>query len=212
MIIYIFDDMENIDVKEVLSLIERMPPQRAIQAQKYIHLKDRLICVLSFLLLEYGLKEAGISREEGLHFTYGRYEKPYLKEGNIFFNISHTEDKIICCIADNECGADIEKIKPLKEDLIRRVCSDEEINMLLESKNKEELFTKLWTMKESYIKYKGASIGMDLKKIRILIQKESVFVQSSKYGQYIISVSSSSKKALAYKNISLKELLNQNDN
>jgi 4'-phosphopantetheinyl transferase len=207
MIIYIFDDLGNIDKKEILSLIESIPPQRAVQAKKYIHLKDRLICVLSFLLLAYGLKEAGMNAKD-IYFTYGRYEKPYLKEGSLFFNISHAEDKIICCISDDECGADIEKIKPLKKDLIRKVCSDEEINMLLGSENKEELFAKLWTMKESYIKYKGASIGMDLKKIGYLIKKENIYVHSSRYKEYMISVSSSFENDVQFRNIAIEELLN----
>lgn len=207
MIVYIFDDLANADTGKILNLIEKMPSDRVVQAHKYIHIKDKVICVLSFLLLAYGLKEAGIKKED-IDFIYGNNEKPYLKEEAVFFNISHADDKIICCISERECGADIEKIKPLKDDLMKRVCSIDEINMIICADNKEAAFTRLWTVKESYIKFKGASIGMDLKKIDSLMKDEDVYVQSFEYKEYMISVCSAAKTEIEQKYININELLN----
>jgi len=40
--------------------------------------------------------------------TFNKYNKPYLKDSNIYFNISHDKNTTILVISDKEIGVDIE--------------------------------------------------------------------------------------------------------
>ncbi|NMC57039.1 MAG: 4'-phosphopantetheinyl transferase superfamily protein [Eubacteriaceae bacterium] len=185
--IYLFDDMHNADINYLLNYIDKMPKQRAAQAQKYTHIRDKAICVLSFMLLKYGLNEIGL-KTDNIEFIYKNNGKPYIKNENVFFNISHKDDVIICGLSDSECGADIEKIKPYKQNLAERICSSEELKLLSQCDNKEEEFARIWTIKESYLKYKGIGIAADLKSVEKNILKENLYIYSQKYDEYLISV------------------------
>ena len=90
--------------------------------------------------------------------------KPYLpKDSGIYFNLSHSSDRAICLISDCEVGCDIEFKKQMKENIARRFFLESE-NALLTSlsseQEKDDMFFRLWTLKESYMKVTG--LGMQL--------------------------------------------------
>ena len=39
---------------------------------------------------------------------YGEYGKPYLASGDLFFNLSHCGDMVVCAVCDREVGVDIQ--------------------------------------------------------------------------------------------------------
>ena len=97
--------------------------------------------------------------------------KPYIKNiNNIFFNISHSKDVAICSFASSKVGCDIEKLDKsrIKIDIVDKIASKEEEEYFnkVSSSNKEEEIYKLWTYKESFIKYKGSGLK-DIKNISI---------------------------------------------
>lgn len=81
--------------------------------------------------------------------------KEYFVNADICFNISHSKD-IACCAVDKcDVGIDCEQINP-KTDHLRlaeRFFSREEIAYISDSKNGVDDFFRIWTMKESYVKY-----------------------------------------------------------
>ncbi len=94
--------------------------------------------------------------------------KPYLRGfDNIFFNISHC-DGLCCAIVTigNRCGIDCEKIRPFRENVCRRVFTDEERKMFdsLSAGEKNFFFFVLWTLKEAFGKFTGKGIA-DMKNI-----------------------------------------------
>lgn len=91
---------------------------------------------------------------------YNEYGKPYLKNNSIFFNISHSGDYIVCAVSDREIGVDIERIT-LKEMLIDRICTENEKKYPMTAEN----FTKIWVMKESYVKMLGTGVGYGLQNV-----------------------------------------------
>lgn len=108
-------------------------------------------------LLKRVLKELNISDE----IIYNEYGKPYLKNNEIYFNISHSNEYTIIGISSSEIGVDIEKIRPIKENVINKVCTDDEKKLI---KNDED-FTLIWVKKESYVKWVGMGIGYGLKNV-----------------------------------------------
>ncbi len=114
--------------------------------------------VISYLLLLYALRENyGITNPR---IAYGKYGKPYLADyPDIYFNISHYPKACVCAISDKEIGVDIQDIRPFSWDIARRVCCDNELKILESADDKPGLFTKIWSMKESYVKMTGEGIS-----------------------------------------------------
>lgn len=89
----------------------------------------------------------------------GEFGKPYLKNTNIHFNISHSGSMAMCALHDSPVGADIEMIKPYSDAVARRIMSDEEMQRFQSSADRQALFFKIWTLKEAYLKFTGTGIS-----------------------------------------------------
>lgn len=95
------------------------------------------------------------------NIIYNEKGKPYLKNDNIYFNISHSKDLIAIIIDNKECGIDIEYIDYERkiDKLIPRVLSPIEQLKFNKAVDKYEYFYKIWTIKEAYLKYIGTGIS-----------------------------------------------------
>ena len=95
-----------------------------------------------------------------LSYSYSKYGKPYLKgKENIYFNVSHSRDYVVCAFSDNEVGIDIQVHKKWKKELAQRFFSEEDKKLLARLENEgfapSEMFFCMWTVKESYMKLTG---------------------------------------------------------
>ena len=108
--------------------------------------------------------------EENIVFEIAEYGKPYAKDLNVEFNISHSADMVVCVVDDNPVGIDIEKIRPVDLNTAKRIFSEEETKYIfgcipdLEDYNHylndailQHLF-ELWTKKEAYGKLNGTGL------------------------------------------------------
>ena len=127
--------------------------------------EDKERSLLAEILLKKLLKEEKISYESIESAENG---KPFLLGSNRFISISHSENAVACAIGKTPVGIDIQKIKPIKTALVKRVCSPEELRYVLkgepqtekpetletEIKNPETLnrFFEVWTTKEALFK------------------------------------------------------------
>ena len=87
------------------------------------------------------------------------------KKSEVQFNISHSFDKVVCVIGKGEFGIDIEKVRPWREKVAKRVLHPIEWDYLEKSVNKDLDFIRFWTLKEAYGKYCEKGIGIDFKNI-----------------------------------------------
>jgi len=161
--IYLFDDMENISADVISETFALMPHERRQRSLRYKREIDRYCCVLAYWLLLNGLKnEYGIT--DPPVFTYGENGKPYLDgHPDIFFNLSHCREGVVCVISNAEIGVDIQDVRPLNIDVAKRVCTISELDRISWSREPERLFCEIWTIKESFIKQQGGSITQPLK-------------------------------------------------
>ena len=95
----------------------------------------------------------------------GANGKPYIENSDIYFSISHCNNMVAIFVSNNRNGVDIEQIRTAKPDLIQRVCSESECNYIMQSNNPDKEFTKLWTLKESFVKADGRGLGFGLDNI-----------------------------------------------
>lgn len=161
--IYIFDRLEQFTEEDMRKALFLLPKERRLRTERIRHLKDRKLSVLSCLLLFYGLRrEYGISRLP--EFDYGEHGKPHFRDyPYIHFNFSHCRQGAACIIADREAGIDMQDVRPFKRLTAERVCSERELEKLINSENPEEEFAKLWSMKECMGKLLGTGINGDFK-------------------------------------------------
>lgn len=91
--------------------------------------------------------------------------KPYALGLGAHFNVSHSGHFVVCGVSDKPVGIDIEQMRPVREKLVKKVCTDAELSWYQEAESTEEAtrrFFQIWTSKEAYFKWAGTGIT-DLK-------------------------------------------------
>lgn len=138
--------------------------QRVEKVQAYHFEKDRTAGAYAYLLLRYALyREYGLVQLPA--WQEGENGKPQLADGLCHFNISHCAVACACALDSTPVGVDVQEFCPVRENVVRRVCSQAERQLLTCSDNAEKLFAALWTGKEAYGKYTGRGIGYDLQSV-----------------------------------------------
>lgn len=118
-------------------------------------------------LLRECLKRFGVIYSEDTQLSHGKMGKPYLADRpDVRFNLSHADGIAACVVSDRECGIDCEKIRQFRPNVVKRAFSHKEKLMLDEAppEEKDTLFFRLWTLKESYVKAIGTGISFPLEK------------------------------------------------
>lgn len=160
--LYLNDDIAAFSLEEALRCL---PAWRREQVLGHRRELDRRLSAAAYLLLCRGLK-AEYGMAEPPEFAYAEGGKPYLKgRPDIHFSLSHCPAAVICAIATEPIGADIERIRHYNAELARRVLSPAELEQVEDSAMPEVEFTRLWTMKESLLKLTGEGIRRDLKTV-----------------------------------------------
>lgn len=112
---------------------------------------------------------------------YQEKGKPFLADRpDIHFNLSHSGSYVCCAAGDEPVGVDMEKKTDMKEKIARRFFTQEDNRRLLEAKpeEKKDLFFRMWSIKESYIKFTGQGMTKGLSgfeidwKINAVYEKE----------------------------------------
>lgn len=131
---------------------------------------------LAHMLLVYGLyREYGIAGE----ILVKRREKgkPYLAEHpDICFNYSHSRQGVLCGIDEHEIGVDIEGVISYREALAKKISHPNEWDMLLAAEEKEQLLTRIWIAKESYLKFTGDGIRGELRQLDFSVCQADLFM------------------------------------
>ena len=115
-------------------------------------------------------------REEidNINFSYNEFGKPEILHSinplSLQFNISHSGDLgMIAITKGNSVGIDVEKIIDVTnvDEIINLCFSDYEINLLLEldQHSRMNMFYKIWTCKEAFVKTLGKGFSFPLKNI-----------------------------------------------
>ena len=162
--LYLFDEYEHVTEGFIVRALQLLPENRRIRALRYRRTIDRWNCVITYLMLQYGLRECfGITSFE---LAFGEYGKPYLLEyPHVHFNISHCDAGCVVAMVDYPVGVDIQEIRPFSWGVARRVCCEDELAFLLNCDDKDRAFIRIWVEKESWVKKTGVGIGSHLKNL-----------------------------------------------
>ena len=157
------------------------------------------------VVVEKALTYAGCADEE---IRVTKKGKPYVD--GCCFNLSHTGEVAVCAVSGEEVGIDIEKPRKFDDALIKKAFTKNEIELARNADSTpEEVYTKLWTVKESVMKWLGEGLSLmpefievdisDTIRVKIINDNEkNELIQDLKftsfeYGEYCITVCSSAE-------------------
>ena len=128
-------------------------------------LKDKSLSLGAGILLDFALQSFGL-REKDMEYISGENGKPFFKNHpEIHFNISHSKSCVICSVSENPVGCDTEKIGKADLRIAKRFFAEKEknfVNSITNTEEQNESFYRIWTLKESYIKYTGNGLAQGL--------------------------------------------------
>lgn len=146
--VYIKKITSNDNFNELKSYLD---DESTNKINKLKNISDQKRSIVSKLLLKDILKLNKISNDL---IIYNEYGKPYLKNNEFFFNISHCEDYVVLVTSAYEVGIDIQKIQKTNHLIVNKKYQKEEQDYVTD----DEKFTRVWTLKESYLKAIGKGL------------------------------------------------------
>ena len=174
--IYVEDISGEISEHQLQSALSTLPPERLELAMHFRFPLGQYQCAVAWNLLAKALREEyGITEAPAL--DYGPNGKPFFRDlPDIHFNLSHCRKGVACIVSDKEVGIDIEEIGRGNRQLAEYVLNADEIAEMDAAEDSEIVFTKYWTMKESYLKLTGEGLTNDLKDLLTPeVMKNTVF-------------------------------------
>jgi len=163
--LYLFEKIDLLEDDFIENVLSLLSEERKIKISKLRTPMSKKASAVAYLLLrialfiEYNINEAVL-------FDYKEHGKPFLKDyPEIFFNLSHSNDTAACAVADEVTGVDVQHIKPIPDNVAKRVLTENEYALFNSSPEPDDYFCKIWTIKESYIKRTGLGLASELKEI-----------------------------------------------
>lgn len=144
----------------------------------YMHPKDYNATFFSKLLLQYALAQNNTVFDWG-KLSYTEKERPFIKNLEIDFNISHSGKYVALVIGNDYYGIDIEQHRPVKINLFNRQFTDNEWKLIRNSTDELQQFFQFWAIKESAIKADGRGVEV-ISKTQIISANE-VLVEDQKW-------------------------------
>ncbi|WP_405297602.1 4'-phosphopantetheinyl transferase family protein [Methanobrevibacter sp.] len=161
-------NVENLDLKKAYGLVSK---NRQDKIDFYRFEKDKKLSAGAYLLLKKLLSEENVTNPI---FKTGKYGKVHISNiENTHFNLSHSDKMVLCAISDMEVGADIEYNDPkIDLSIAEHYFYNSEYENIMNSPNPPDEFFKYWVLKESYMKYTGLGMNLDLNSFEIIIEDE----------------------------------------
>lgn len=170
------------------TLMSYISIKRQEKIKQYLFNVDKKLSLYSELTLRMGL--TNILGHSPDFFQFGTKEngKPYLlNEPNVYFNLSHTKNALLCSISnESEIGVDIEQIKKIDYKLLDYIAhpAEKQSFKFVHQTNYDLLFYLIWTRKEAYCKRTGIGIRQKLDTINTTTcvpEKQYITWQTNNY-------------------------------
>jgi len=179
---YLFD-ISNLNEESFNKLLLGVKKYRREKIDKLALKQSKYLSLAVELLIKKALEDQGINYLDE-EIVIGEYGKPSFKHSKYFFNTSHSGKYALCVISDVEIGCDIEEIKEYKERVAERFFSAKENKYLEISPEKDRLFYRFWTLKESYLKCIGKGLYASLNSFELDNKENDVVIKGKDNYQF----------------------------
>lgn len=153
-----------------LSRYQNVSMERRKKIDQFLFKKDKMLSLAAELLLEEALRRAGVHNWK-IH--YGDNGKPYID--GLYFNLSHSGEQVMCAVSEREVGCDVEKVTDIELEIAGRFFYGTEYDRIMEQTTVQgrcDMFFRLWTLKESFMKATGLGMKLPLDAFRIDITEK----------------------------------------
>ena len=160
------------------ALLPGLPPERQMRALACRREIDSARIACAGYLLRQTLASAGIPVSEQI-FTKNDWGKPRLVSHSIEFSLSHAGNFCVCALDQNPIGVDVE-LPRISMAVAARCFHPDEVAFLqaLPEDLKKDALLRLWTAKESYLKYLGRGLRVPLDAFCVRLGEEKAFLQA----------------------------------
>lgn len=159
-------DVSSVDDKLYERLYAASSPERKARADRYLRRADRVRCVAAEGLLRRALGRSDFTVEQAPG------GKPRIRgAADFFYNLSHAGNWVVIAWGTEEVGVDVERIEmdSGKEAVARRYFTpDEQAYVFSAPEERGARFFRIWTGKESYLKYLGTGLTKPLDSFSVL--------------------------------------------
>jgi len=161
------------EISGLLSLIRTAKKDRLI---RFKYKEDLLRGLLGELLVKYAFEELLNIPYQDKDFYENEFGKPFLRNNNLFFNITHSGRWCAAAFHNSPIGIDIEEMLLPPYEIMQDNFSLPEISYIENAlpADKKQAFYSIWTLKESYIKMTGKGLSKELKSISFEITKGEI--------------------------------------
>lgn len=163
----------NISTKLFEDRLNSLPSFMREKIKKFRRWQDSLASLYGKLLLQEGFEKFSVSATLN-DLIYTEFNKPYLKDNSVSFNISHSGSYVLCAISNevDSLGVDVEEIKDIDINDFQKVWTEEEWKLITSSDLK--VFYEYWTRKESLVKAVGKGLELNLQSIDVRDSKVEI--------------------------------------
>lgn len=145
------------DLYHMMPLLDE---DRQEKVEKYRFYKDKALSIYAYLLLRFALKKEW-DIDTVPNIIVGSRGKPYLRDMDISFNISHCDNAVACVVARSNVGIDVQDYSDKLANIKDSFLTEKEIKKCRFYQKDIHLINELaryWTLKEAYGKYHGYGI------------------------------------------------------
>ena len=184
----------NIRFSEYSALMRFVSPERITKINSYIHEKDKILSLMAELIARYDICRKGIADNDSIKFSNGEYGKPFLENNTDYhFSYSHTEGCIAFASDSREIGADVELCRETDLGFTEFILTADEKEYIKKSSDRISDFYRIWTAKESYLKYLGIGMYKEMASFSIFDREISEHIYTGLFNRYVVSVCTEKK-------------------
>ena len=119
------------------------------------------------LLLRRAVERLYPDIETPLDLMVGEQGKPELRGGRPRIGLSHSGELVLCVLSEGCVGADLQKPSSYSAATAKRFFTAGECESLLAAGDRDKAFTRLWCLKESYLKWLGTGLHRSLSSFEV---------------------------------------------
>lgn len=169
-----FADTTELDNPELYNcLYNAVSKERRIKTDSMKFQKDKLLSLGAEYLLMQACSEYGIDyKKQKVKLTENK--RPVFENCEFDFNIAHSENRVMCVISKNRAGCDVEFVKPIDMEIAKRFFNNREYEEVMACETEEQridMFYRMWTLRESFVKCTGTGLIMKTDEYRVTLKE-----------------------------------------
>lgn len=185
--IYVLDTTPLLNEEKFSIFYEKCPQRRKYKIDSKKLMQDKALSLGCEILTERGFCDFG---KEAFELLYSERGKPFDKDGNVHFSLSHSGKFAAAAFSDVAIGIDVEQRRDISEKLPARYFATDELS----AAQNNEARLKLWTRKEALAKAfdipLSAALAQNVVYDTGILNGQKYFLQTYTRSDFIISVCS----------------------